>query len=66
MVADIEQIRAAVPKAPSLAPAPPLPAAPPGCVLPAPPGGVLARPMAPPTWGPEATATAQPRPSTGW
>jgi hypothetical protein len=66
MVADLEQLRAAAQPMPSLAPAPALPSAPPGFVLQAPPGGVLTRPMAPPTWWPEATAPAQPRPSTGW
>lgn len=66
MVADLDQLRAAAQPAPSLAPAPALPSAPPGFVLQAPPGGVLTRPMAPPTWWPEATAPAQPRPSTGW
>jgi hypothetical protein len=66
MVADLEQLRAAAQPTPSLAPAPALPSAPPGFVLQAPPGGVLTRPMAPPTWWPEATAPAQPRPSTGW
>ncbi|MCB9612934.1 MAG: hypothetical protein H6722_10825 [Sandaracinus sp.] len=70
MVADLDQIRAAAnlgaEAKPSLAPAPALPSAPPGFVLQAPPGGVITRPMAPPTWWPEATAPAQPRPSTGW
>lgn len=66
MVADLDQLRAAARPAPSLAPAPALPSAPPGFALQAPPGGVLTRPMAPPTWWPEATAAAQPRPSTGW